>query len=172
DGQPTVGETNPDRILANLQKANGASLRVFTFGVGFDVNTRLLDSVADSTRALSVYVAPEEDLEIAVSTLYDSVARPMLTNIELAVEGVALSEMFPRPMPDLFAGRDIRILGKYATGGKGKVTVSGKLAGEAWSQTFDLDFPTRTDTTNDSIESLWASRKVGFLLDEIRRNGE
>jgi Ca-activated chloride channel family protein len=172
DGQPTVGETNPDRILANLQKANGASLRVFTFGVGFDVNTRLLDSVADSTRALSVYVAPEEDLEIAVSTLYDSVARPMLTNIELAVEGVALSEVFPRPMPDLFAGRDIRILGKYATGGKGKVTVSGKLAGEAWSQTFDLDFPTRTDTTNDSIESLWASRKVGFLLDEIRRNGE
>jgi len=172
DGLPTVGERDPQRIIANLEKANSESLRVFTFGVGYDVNTRLLDSIADSTRALSVYVAPEEDLEIAVSTLYDSIARPMLTSINLTVDGVTVRDVFPRPMPDLFAGRDIRILGRYPSGGKAKITVEGELAGEKWSKTYDMDFPPRTDTANDSLETLWASRKVGFLLDEIRRNGE
>ncbi len=172
DGLPTVGETNPENILANLAKSNSESLRVFTFGVGYDVNTRLLDSISDKTRALSTYVAPEENLEMVVSTLYDTIARPMLTGVDVKVDGVTVRDMFPRPLPDLFAGRDIRLLGLNTTSGKAKVTLTGELAGKPWTKTYDLEFPARTENANASIEGLWASRKVGFLLDEIRRNGE
>jgi Ca-activated chloride channel family protein len=96
----------------------------------------------------------------------------MLTGVDVKIDGVTVRDMFPRPLPDLFAGRDIRLLGLNTTSGKAKVTLTGELAGKPWTQSYDLEFPARTDTANASIEGLWASRKVGFLLDEIRRNGE
>src|SRR5205085_5428886 len=56
DGEPTIGETNPDKILKNVSQKNSTSTRVFTFGVGDDVNASFLDRLADQTRAMSSYV--------------------------------------------------------------------------------------------------------------------
>src|SRR5262249_10253011 len=95
DGQPTVGETNPHTILKNVTAKRTDNTRIFTFGVGDDVNAVLLDRLADQTRAVSTYVRPEEDIEVKVSSLYDKISHPVLTELKLkAGSGVTLTEMY------------------------------------------------------------------------------
>src|SRR5207248_7728203 len=94
DGQPTIGETNVDKILANVQAKNTANTRIFTFGVGDDVNATFLDAVADKTRALATYVRPQEDIEAKVSGLYSKISNPVLTNLKIsATNDIAFNEI-------------------------------------------------------------------------------
>src|SRR5262249_3544173 len=60
DGQPTIGETDVDKIMKSTLARNTANTRIFTFGVGDDVNATFLDTLAEKTRALATYVRPEE----------------------------------------------------------------------------------------------------------------
>jgi len=134
DGLPTVGETNKDVILANLSKrlAGGEAARVFCFGVGDDVNTHLLDEIATRTRAVSQYVAPQEDIEIKVSRFYGKISDPALSSIELAFENqggadVRTMRVHPRALPDLFKGDQLIVLGRYEGSGDVTVRLSGML---------------------------------------------
>ena len=172
DGMPTVGETSADKILQNVAKKNNGATRIFTFGVGDDVNAALLDQLADATRAVSTYVRESEDIEAKVSSLYAKISNPVLANLKLTVgDGVTLNEVYPPQLPDLFHGSQLVVLGRYT--GKGQVAV--KLTGNVGTETkefvYELSFPEKgADKT--FVEDLWARRKVGYMLDQIRVNGE
>src|SRR5262249_42946869 len=102
DGQPTIGETNTDKILANVAKKNTASTRIFTFGVGDDVNASMLDKLAEDTRALATYVRESEDIENRVSSLFSKISNPVLANLKLSVgPDVKINEVYPTQLPDL-----------------------------------------------------------------------
>jgi Ca-activated chloride channel family protein len=178
DGMPTVGETNPETILKHVLEKNTDSTRIFTFGVGHDVNAVLLDRLAEQTRAVSTYVRPEEDIEVKVSGLYAKISHPVLTEVELtAGEGVKLSERYPQKLPDLFHGGQSVVLAKYSGKGHALISLKGKVAGKDGgfeSKTFEYEvaFPEKTGNDKAFVEGLWARRKVGYLLDQIRSNGE
>ena len=87
DGLPTVGDTSIDGLLALAKAQNECEARLFTFGVGYDVNTRLLDGLARDSRALVRYVLPGEDLEESVSNLYTQIAQPLWTDLALQSSG-------------------------------------------------------------------------------------
>jgi Ca-activated chloride channel family protein len=173
DGEPTVGETNPDKIVKGVTERNTSNTRIFTFGVGNDVNATLLDRLADSTRAVSTYVRPEEDIEVKVSSLYAKISHPVLTDLKLAAgKGVQFSEVYPSKLPDLFHGGQVVVLGRYTGNGHKAITLSGKVGNEVREFVYEVSFPTHTKEDKGFVEGLWARRKVGYLLDEIRRNGE
>jgi Ca-activated chloride channel family protein len=173
DGQPTIGETNIDSILTNVGKANAQHVRVFSFGIGTDVNTHLLDRLADSTRSFSQYVLPEEDIEVKLSNFYTKIKDPVLSDVQAAFTGqdVKVTQLYPGTMPDLFRGEMLVVFGKYTGKGAAAAKVSGTLAGEKKDYVTDVNFA-ESDTKNEFIPRLWATRRVGWLLDEIRRNGE
>jgi Ca-activated chloride channel family protein len=173
DGQPTIGETNTDKILQNVMDKNTASTRIFTFGVGDDLNATFLDQLAEKTRALSTYVREFEDIETKVTSLYAKISNPVLTNLKLELsENVKLSEVYPPQLPDLFHGTQLVVLGRYTGDGKAKVTLNGKVGKESRSFVFDTSFTDKTADDKTFVEALWARRKVGYLLDQIRLNGE
>jgi Ca-activated chloride channel homolog len=173
DGQPTVGETNPDAILKNVTAKRTDNTRIFTFGVGDDVNAVLLDRLADQTRAVSTYVRPEEDIEVKVSALYDKISHPVLTDLKLTTgSGVKLAEMYPNQLPDLFHGGQLVVLGRYSGHGAAAVTLSGKVGDAGREFVYETSFPEKTGDERTFVEGLWARRKVGYLLDQIRVNGE
>ena len=173
DGQPTIGETNADTIFKNAVARNTASTRIFTFGVGNDVNTALLDRLAEKTRAISAYVRPAEKIEEKVSSLYGKMSNPVLTNLKLAATGgVKLSETYPAELPDLFHGGQLEVMCRYSGKGPAAITLTGMVGKEKKEFVYELDFPARTDDGKQFVEQLWARRKVGFLLDQIRLNGE
>ena len=173
DGQPTIGEMKPEKIVKNVADKNKDNVRIFTFGVGDDVNTALLDQLADNTKAISTYVRPAEDIEMKVSGLYGKISHPVLANVRLTTsENIKFSEVYPTRMPDLFFGSQLVVLGKYSGQGAAAVKLSGQVGKETKEFVYDVSFPQKTSSDHDFAEHLWARRKVGFLLDQIRLNGE
>ena len=173
DGQPTIGETNVDRILKNVSAQNTASTRIFTFGVGDDVNAAMLDQLADQTRAVSTYVRPSEDIAAKAAGLYDKISHPVLANLKLAVTGsIALTEVYPPQLPDLFHNQQLVVLGRYTGQGPSALKLTGQVGSQAREFAYDLTFPNKTGNERGFVEEIWARRKVGYMLDQIRLNGE
>jgi Ca-activated chloride channel homolog len=175
DGEPTVGETNPEAILKNVSQRNTASTRIFTFGVlgTDDVNITLLDRLADTTRGVSTYVRDTEDIEVKVSSLYAKISNPVLSNLKLTVsKGVELNEIYPPNLPDLFHGTQLVVLGRYEGDGPATIKLTGNVGKEVKEFVYDLKFPAKTGDDRPFVEDLWARRKVGYLLDQIRVNGD
>ena len=170
DGLPTVGTRNPEEIVANIKKASG--VRIFSFGIGSDVNTQLLDQIAEGTRAFSQYVLANEDLELKVSNFYTRIKEPALTNLKLDLGGgVRTSKMYPADLPDLFRGDQLVVAGRYSGAGDVEAKLTGNVGGREQTFSYKLHFDDRK-TTDDYVPRLWATRRVGFLLDEIRIHGE
>ncbi len=173
DGLPTVGETNVDKILKNTFARNTTSTRIFTFGVGDDVNASFLDQLAEGTRAVSTYVRPKEDIEVKVSALYSKISHPVLANLKLApTNDITLSEVYPAQLPDLFHGQQLIVFGRYAGKGASALKLTGTVGKETKEFAYDFTFPDKTNDEHGFVEEIWARRKVGFLLDQIRANGE
>ncbi len=171
DGLPTVGVTRPDRILARVRQKNGTGVRVFCFGVGYDVNTHLLDRLAEVTRATSQYVKPGESIEMKVSLFFDQVSQPVLTSPELDFGKVQVADCYPNPLPDVFKGSRILVFGRYRNAGDTAIVLRGMLNGKKRKFTYEGQFPA-VEPGNDFIPKLWATRKIGYLLDQIRLHGE
>lgn len=173
DGQPTWGEKNPVKIMENVKKNNTGNTRIFSFGVGDDVNTVLLDGLADTTKAVSTYVRESEDIEAKVSSLYAKISNPVLANLKMTVgEGVTLSEVYPQHLPDLFHGSQLVVFGRYTGKGSAIVKLTGTVGMATKEFVYELNFAEKTGDDKGFVEDLWARRKVGFLLDQIRVQGE
>ena len=175
DGLPTVGETNPTRIVDNARAARVPGLRLFTFGVGYDVNTTLLDKLAAENGGVADYIEPTEDLEVKVSNFFAKVNYPVLTDLKLDMAGVETDLVYPRAMPDVFRGSQVTLIGRYRNPidlDFVRLQLGGKSSGG--NKTFfynNLRFPLREES-NDFLPRLWATRRVGWLMEQVRTNGE
>jgi Ca-activated chloride channel homolog len=169
DGMPTVGERNPERIADRADRMRGRA-RVFAFGVGYDVNTYLLDRLTAAGRGSVQYIEPGEDVEQALSVLAMHIRHPVLTDLELARLPVRVKEVFPREIPDLFQGQELTLFGRYEGTGSGAVEVRGGREGREARFRARVSFPEHT-LENDFIPRLWAARKIGELTREARLRG-
>ncbi|GAC1398310.1 MAG: hypothetical protein NVSMB56_13270 [Pyrinomonadaceae bacterium] len=175
DGLPTVGETAPQHIIENVRAARHAGVRVFTFGVGYDVNTALLDKLASENGGVPDYVEPKEDLEVKVSSFFAKVNYPVLTDLALDIGGVKTDLTYPRNLPDVFRGSQVALIGRYRNEQDLRnivLRLRGKTGAETRSISYEnLSFPVK-NTENDFLPRLWATRRVGWLMEQVRTNGE
>lgn len=171
DGLPSVGVTDEGAIRREVADANREDVRLFSFGVGYDVNTRLLDGLSQSSGAFADYISPDENIEERVSTFYEKVRYPFLTDLELEIGGVDAYALAPGRLPDLYRGGQLVLAGRYRRPGRGTLTLRGRLGEEAQTLTYRFRFPER-ERERDFVARLWATRRVGALLDEIRLHGE
>lgn len=172
DGMPTIGTTDEGQILADVRKANVGQTRIFCFGIGADVNTHLLDRITEETRAFSQYVLPDEDLEVKVSSFFSKIKDPVLANPSLEFTGnVRVNKLYPSPLPDLFRGDQLVLVGRYSGHGPSAIILAGTVNGAKRKFTYEVNFPDRAEE-HEFIPRLWATRRVGYLLDQIRLNGE
>src|SRR3989449_7457412 len=126
----TVGETDPEHIADQAERSRGV-FRVFAFGIGYDVNTYLLDRLTERARGVTEYIRPGGDIEQAVATLASKVASPVLTDLAVRADGVELYDLQPRSLPDLFGGDELVVFGRYrgAASGERVGTVTGRRGG-------------------------------------------
>jgi Ca-activated chloride channel family protein len=175
DGLPTAGETNPTRILDNARQARIPGLRLFTFGVGYNVNTTLLDKLAADNGGVADYVEPKEDLEVKVSNFFSKVNYPVLTDLRLDMAGVETDLMYPRSLPDVFKGSQVTLIGRYRNTidmDYVRLQLNGKSGGLNKNFIYNNQrYPLREDA-NDFLPRLWATRRVGWLMEQVRTNGE
>ncbi len=170
DGLPTVGTTETADILRNIQNGNERRSRIFVFGVGDDVNTELLDRLSSDHRGTSVYIGETEDLEVALSGFYEKISSPLLSDLAVAFKGIDTSQVYPRALPDLFKGSQLVLVGRYRGDGPVSVVMTGKAGREG--KRFVLESRSLTGSDRFSfLPRLWATRRIGYLLEEIRLQG-
>jgi len=172
DGLPTIGQTSEKAIREAVAKGNPHQRRVFTFGVGVDVNTPLLSRIARETRASAEFVLPKEDVEVKVGRVFDRLRGPLLTKPALRVldDPNRVSDLIPSPLPDVFEGEQILLSGTY----RGEAPLHFQLTGASaegerkFDFTFNLD---KASTANAFVARLWASNKIAVLSEAIRDLG-
>ena len=173
DGMPTIGETNPEKITRDVLSKIKPNTRIFTFGVGDDVNATMLDMLAEKTKAATTYVRPAEDIEIKSSAMVSKISNPVLVNLGLTFSpDIQVFDIYPTSLPDIFEGGQLMVFGKYKGKGGSAIKLRGDLANEKKEFVYEYNFPEKTSDSKSFVEQLWARRKVGFLLDQIRLNGE
>ena len=169
DGAPTVGERDPERIAQRAASARGRR-RVFTFGVGADLNVALLERLALEGRGTAHFVRPNESVERAVGIVASRLTSPVATDLRVSVEGARLSKMHPAGPYDLFAGQDLVVLARYTGSGTVLVRFEGESANGRVSWTTEAELPDN-DRENAFVARLWATQRVGYLSAERRRSG-
>lgn len=175
DGLPTQGVTDSQAILDNFAGSASRNLRLFAFGVGYDVDTFLLDSLAQAHSGLSTYVQPGERLDEILSAFYAKISTPVLTDLELDFGEMDVYDLYPSPLPDLFLGSQIVVVGRYRQGGEATITLRGSADGETQTfrypeQAFAQDNAGESEVLS-SLPRLWATRKIGYLLNQVRLQG-
>jgi Ca-activated chloride channel family protein len=173
DGLPTAGVTEDRAILERVWQPNdGLDASLHVFGVGYDVNTHLLDDLASQNHGTVTYVQPGESLEGALTSFYGLIAHPLLTDLEIRFEGLKVNDVYPRQLPDLYFGSSIAVTGRYTSAKSDEVSIrlSGQKTGQPTTQVFN--FSVDDEAENPFIPRLWATRRIGDLLDEVRVNGE
>lgn len=176
DGLPTIGETNEGKICAGAKDANKIRARILSFGVGYDVNSRLLDRISRDGYGLSEYVRPDEDIEAHVSAVYGNISSPVLTDVAVNFEldgiktedGPPVNRVYPKGNFDLFEGQQLVVVGRYRKPGAAKVVIKGQVSGH--EQKFD--FPAMlTEKSGDEsyafVEKIWAMRRIGEIIDQL-----
>lgn len=172
DGMPTVGVTEPSRIVRDVTAASHGT-RLFAFGLGDDVNTTFLDQLAQSNGGLGDYFRDGTELERRMSNFFDRVAYPVFVDLHLSLPGVSAYDVYPRDLGNLYRGDQILVVGRFRGEGPGRIVLEGRLGHEVTTRElgFDVTFPAQ-EARNEFLPRVWAVRKVGTLLDEIRLNGE
>ena len=169
DGEPTVGERNPEAIAARVARRRG-DRRIFSFGVGADLNAALVERLAVEGRGTAHFVRPEESVERAVSIVADRLSSPVVTDVRVTVNGVRLSKRHPSAPADIFAGQDFVMLTRYSGSGSGSIRFDGRTASGPVSWTERVTFA-RDSRENSFVARLWATQRVGYLSAEKRTNG-
>lgn len=180
DGLPTVGERSEAKIAQTARDANRIGARILNFGVGYDVNSRLLDRLAREHSGASEYVRPNEDIEVHVSKVYGKISAPVLANVDVqfqfdhavAEAGPPVSRVYPSGKFDLFAGEQVVLVGRYRHSGVAKVIVSGQVGDKTEKYDFPVDFAApATHSSYAFVEKLWAMRRIGEIIDDLDLNG-
>lgn len=177
DGRPTVGERSESKIRDAIKAANKANRRIFSFGVGLDVNTPLLASLSNGSRGASTFVLPDEDVEVKVSQVFRRLNGPVLASPRLVVLGEdgkpdtrAVRELLPAELPDLFEGDQIALMGQYTSTKPLKLRLEGDYLGKPTHFDFNLD-TSKASVKNSYVPRIWANRKVAALISSIRESG-
>ncbi|HEX6051865.1 MAG TPA: VIT domain-containing protein [Gemmatimonadaceae bacterium] len=169
DGEPTVGERNADRIAELAARLRGRA-RVFTFGVGADVNAALVEQLALDGRGTAQFVRPNESVERAVSLVATRITSPIVTDVRVRAEGVRLTKLHPSLPTDIFAGQDLVLFARYSGDGDGRIIVEGRTVNGPVTWTERVRFPER-ERGNAFVARLWAAQRAGWLSAERRRHG-
>ncbi len=171
DGRPTVGDIDTETIIEDVARELHQDARIFPFGVGDDLNTQLMDRLAEEGRGARHYVRPGEEIEIKVGSLIEKLTAPSLENLRIDFGGARVDDVYPARIPDLWKGETLTILGRYEGPGARRVEIRGRWSdGRPFRLRERIDFP-RHESEHDYLLPMWASRKVAFLLDEMRLHG-
>jgi Ca-activated chloride channel homolog len=149
---------NEDEILSAIDRKLGAS-RIFSFGVGTSVNRYLLDSMAREGRGAVANLLSETDSAPVMREFFDRISHPALTDLEIDWNGMNVKEVYPKRLPDLFAGRPVLLTGRFTGNAPAFVNVRAKQNGESR----DLAAPVYHEDASPALASIWARSKIADL---------
>ncbi len=171
-GEPTVGKDDEEALIDIVEFANPENTRIFTFGIGDEVNTYLLDRLSSRKNGTRTYIMEEGEILETITAFYATISEPIITNLELRLgEGLKATDIYPKDLSSLDKNEPLTIVGRYKKGGKSGVSLIGDVNNQLKRHRFEANFAS-DDTQYGFVPQLWAARAVGATLDEVRLDGE
>jgi Ca-activated chloride channel family protein len=169
DGEPTIGQQSPDALVSLAERELGQT-RLFTFGLGADVNTSLLEQLALHGKGTAEFVRPDESVERVVSVVAHRLTDPVITDLAVHADGVRLTQVLPENLTDLFAGQDLVLLARYQGDGDARLRFEGRTVDGPISWETRVNFPERA-RANSFVARLWATQRIGYLEAARHKDG-
>lgn len=163
-------EQNERQILLELIQQCPRNARVFCIGVGNDVNRPLLEQLAEDAGGLAAFVSTGDNFARQARLFRQKVTSPVAADVKIEINGVPVSDLEPKTLPNLYHGTPVRLFGRYAKGGTADVKLRATVNGRAIEQTAKLEFP-KEDPDNPEINRLWATHRIDALLKDADRRG-
>ena len=156
--------------LVQLIQSRPKGARVFSIGVGNDVNRALLEQLADESGGLAAFVSREDSLDRQAQAFRRKLLKPVATDLKIGFAGVPVYDVEPTRLPNLYHGAPVRLHGRYKGSGAVKVDLAAKVGEKDILKSVDLVFP-GADATNPQIERMWASKRMDRMLKEADAGG-
>jgi Ca-activated chloride channel family protein len=160
----TDGQSDVDKAIQAARTDTG-DVRLFTLGLGKDVNKPLLSRLAALKRGRFVYIEKASSIESEVGRLAASISKPLLVGVSIDVEGAQAMRLYPRSIPDLFADDQLLVTGRLRGTGTAKFTIRGTLGGKAVAFTRSVDLSKAP--RRPWVGSMWAQSRVDHILEEL-----
>src|SRR5687767_4412332 len=138
DGLSEPGEAQQ---LANLIRQRPEGCRVFSVGVGNDVNRPLLQDMAEKSGGIAAFLSRGDDFERQAVAFRRKLEHPAATDVKIELEGADAYDVEPKQLPNLFHGSPIRVYGRYKKAGPAKVRVRANVNGQPLDQAVAIDLP-------------------------------
>ncbi|VAX22032.1 hypothetical protein MNBD_IGNAVI01-873 [hydrothermal vent metagenome] len=170
DGKPTIGEIDPQSVIDSVGANNTKNVRIFSFGVGDDLNRNLITRLANENHGYATYIASDDSISLLVSNHFRKISKPLITDININYGGLQNWDRYPKVLHDLYWGSQTVEMGLYTNSGEFPITIMGKIGHENVEFTKTLNF--QDSSGYRFIPRLWAKSKITHLLDLIDINGE
>ena len=143
--------------------------RLYALGVGSSVNRFLIERAAEIGRGRAVVATLDEDPQVVAARFVSFIDRPVFTDVEVDWGGLAVSDVLPRRLPDLFADKPLEVRGRFAGGGETTVRVRGTVNGQRYERAFDVTLPSAPtpEGPHASQASLWARAAVHDRMNRL-----
>jgi Ca-activated chloride channel family protein len=169
DGEATQGMAGEIELAKLAVDKNTQEARIFSFGVGDQVNSRLLDRLSGNSGGVTVYVKQEENIEAKVGTFFQKLTSPVLTKPVLSTD-LATNRLIPQKMADIFQEGQTVVVGRYPAGGQAKFNLTGLVGDKKTDFSFSGELSSEPNPNGDFVEQLWAQRRIGEIIDYLDMN--
>lgn len=171
DGKPTWGETDVNKILENTGQANQSDVRIFSFGIGSEINRSFLTSLSTGNHGYAKFIASDDSIALVVQDHFKRISKPILRDIRVKMDGLDAWDTYPKVLGDLYWGSQLVQLGLYRNSGPINVSLKGYYRSDSVTYSKTINFP---DTVGGHrfVPRLWAKAKINNLLQMIETYGE
>jgi Ca-activated chloride channel homolog len=173
DGKPTWPDTNWAAVLDSVAKFNAApKVSIYSFGIdtsanGGEVSLAFLKLLAKRNNGFSLLITKSDSISVTLESFMQKISHPVIKSLSINYGGLTPQDMYPPVLPNVYAGSQLTVMGRYLATGTFSITVTGSVGSKFMSLTKDLPFPSSSMPNQPFVPRMWASAKINYLLDEI-----
>jgi Ca-activated chloride channel family protein len=153
---------NDDSILGYLKRPEFSDVRVFPVAMGGAPNHYLISRAAELSRGFAMQVANQDNAAEIADRLGEKISSPYMTDLEIDFGGLQVCDVLPQPLPDLYAGQPLVVLGRYDQPGQANLTLRANLQGQAIESVLPVALP-ENEPEHDCLGPLWARQRIRHI---------
>ena len=172
DGKPTwPTTTTAQSVIDTVARYNPARNALYAFGIGADVDTTFLSRLSAENNGSYQTIASDDSIASMMAKFMKKISYPLIRNISLNYGTLESFDVYPRVLPNLYAGSQLTVQGRFQKPVSSAITFRGLQGSREIIMRQNVDF-TREAVNHPFVPCMWASAKIDYLLDQIALYGQ